>query len=83
MSKLLNEQCIYIKLILNHAGFIHEIGCLLETFFVSVSDLCGEVIETVHLLYRVNIKVKCCGNSLHGCLLVISHVGCDLFLCSV
>ena len=29
IGKLLNEQCIYIKLILNHAGFIHEIGCLL------------------------------------------------------
>lgn len=41
VSKLLNEQCIHIKLILDHTGLIHEISSFLETFFVSISDLRG------------------------------------------
>ena len=48
---LLDKQRIHIQLVLDHAGLIHEVSSLLETFFVGICDFRGEVIETVHLLY--------------------------------
>mgnify|MGYP000817519194 CR=1 FL=1 len=80
---LLDKQRIHIQLVLDHAGLIHEVSSLLETFFVGVGDLCGEIVVAVHLFYSVHVEVKSCGNSLHGLVLAVSHVGCDLVLCSI